>query len=68
MRQPRSPVIVEIGWLVYFLATFVLAVYVMVLFVVPRHFNDKIAIALAGLFAAVVMIATRGWFASRAKR
>jgi len=68
MRQPRSPVIVEIGWLVYFLATFVLAVYVMVLFVVPRHFNDKIAIALAGLFSAVVMIATRGWFASRAKR
>jgi hypothetical protein len=68
MPQQRSPILVEIGWLAYFIAVFVIAVYAMVLFVVPHHFNDKIAIALAGCFAAVVMIATRAWFAARARR
>lgn len=68
MRQPRSSILVEIGWLAYFLAVFVIAVYAMVLFVVPHHFNDKIAITLAGCFAAVVMIATRAWITARAKR
>lgn len=59
MRQPRSSVLAEIGWLAYFLAIFVVLVYAAVLFVVPHHFNDKIAITLAGLIAGAVMIATR---------
>ena len=49
----------EIGWLAYFFAIFVALVYLAVLFVVPHHFNDKIAITLAGLVAGIVMIATR---------
>jgi len=44
------------------LAVFVAAVYVMVIFVVPHHFNDKIAITLAGLFAGLAMITTRAWW------
>ena len=63
----RSSVLAEIGWLVYFLGIFAVAVYAMVLFVVPHHFNDKIAIALAGLFAGLTMIVTRAWFARRAR-
>ena len=62
MPQPRSSILVEIGWLAYFLAIFVAMVYLMVLFVVPHHFNDKIAIALAGLVAGLVMITTRAWW------
>jgi len=55
----------EIGWLAYFLAVFVVLVYAMVIFVVPHHFNDKVAIALAGLAAGLAMIVTRGWWQRR---
>jgi hypothetical protein len=64
MRQ-RSSVLAEIGWLAYFLAVFVSLVYAAVIFVVPHHFNDKIAIALAGLIAGIVMIATRALLTAR---
>jgi uncharacterized membrane-anchored protein len=60
-RQRRSSVLAEIGWLAYFFTVFVVLVYLAVMFVVPHHFNDKIAITLAGLIAGVVMIATRAW-------
>jgi hypothetical protein len=65
MRQRRSSVLVEIGWLAYFFAIFVGLVYAAVIFVVPHHFNDKIAITLAGLIAGIVMIATRAWVTAR---
>ena len=56
----------EVGWLAYFLAVFAAAVYFMVGVVVPHHFNDKVAIALAAIFAGLVMILTRAWRAARA--
>jgi hypothetical protein len=65
MRQERSSVLVEVGWLAYFFAIFVALVYGAVVFVVPHHFNDKIAITLAGIVAGVVMIATRAWVTAR---
>jgi len=68
MRQRHSSVLAEIGWLAYFFAIFVVLVYGAVLFVVPHHFNDKIAITLAGLIAGVVMIATRAWVTARKTR
>jgi cell division protein FtsW (lipid II flippase) len=55
----RSSILAEVGWLAYFFAIFVLLVYVFNIFVVPHHFNDKIADVLAAGFAAVAMIATR---------
>jgi hypothetical protein len=61
----RTSVLVEIGWLAYFFAVFAAAVYFMVGVVVPHHFNDKIAIALAGIFAGLVMILTRAWWTQR---
>jgi hypothetical protein len=67
-RQRSSSVLAEFGWLAYFLAVFVAAVYALVGLLVPHHFNDKIAIVLAGMFAAIVMIATRAWWAARAQR
>jgi hypothetical protein len=65
---PRSSILTEIGWLAYFFAIFVVTVYAMVIYVVPHHFNDKIAITLAGIFAGLVMICTRAWWRGRAKR
>ena len=59
--------LVEVGWLAYFIAVFVVFVYLLVGLLVPHHFNDKIAIALAALFAGLVMIGTRAW-ATRGRR
>jgi len=56
-----SPVSAEIAWLGFFLAVFAGLVYLLVRTLVPHHFNDKIAIALAALFAGLIMIGTRAW-------
>jgi hypothetical protein len=61
MRQPRSSIAAEIGWLAYFLVVFVAAVYLLVRSLVPHHFNDKIAIVLAAIFAGLILIGTRAW-------
>ena len=65
MPQPRSSLLVEIAWLAYFLAIFVICVYLFVGLLVPHHFNDKIAIMLAALLAGLAMIATRAWWTRR---
>ncbi len=61
MSKPHSPVLAEIGWLAFFFAVFAALVYLLVGLLVPHHFNDKIAIMLAAIFAALIMIATRAW-------
>lgn len=63
----RSSVLGEIGWLLYFLAVFAVLIYVFNIFLVPLHFNDKIADVLAGLVAGLAMIATRAYAARRAR-
>lgn len=63
-----SSIAVELGWLAYFLVVFVAAVYAVVRFLVPHHFNDKVAIALAALFAGLVMIGTRAWVSGRRQK
>jgi hypothetical protein len=65
VRQSRSSIQAEIGWLALFLVIFVVAVYVLVPALVPHHFNDKVAIALAAILAGLVMIAIRARFGSR---
>jgi len=68
VRKTRSSVLGEIGWLAYFLAVFVVAVYALVRLLVPHHFNDKVAIMLAAIFSGLVMIATRAWASARWRR
>lgn len=60
--------LVEFGWLAFFVAVFVAFVYLLVGLLVPHHFNDKIAIALAALFAGLIMIGTRAWMTARSRR
>ncbi|MBV8373364.1 MAG: hypothetical protein JOZ58_20020 [Acetobacteraceae bacterium] len=67
MPHPRSSIRAEIGWLVYFVVIFVAMVYLLVALLVPHHFNDKIAIALAALFAGLVLIATRALVTARSQ-
>ncbi len=64
----KSSVRTELAWLAYFLAVFVVLVYLLVRTLVPHHFNDKIAIVLAGLFAGVILIVTRARMTPRTPR
>jgi hypothetical protein len=66
-RQPSS-ISTELGWLAFFLAVFVASVYIFVRSLVPHHFNDKIAIALAAIFAGLIMIGTRAWVTAKWRR
>jgi hypothetical protein len=68
VRKPRSSVSAEFGWLAYFLAVFVVAVFTLIRMLVPHHFNDKVAIMLAAIFAGLVMIGTRAWVTARWRR
>ena len=65
MAQPRSSVAAEFAWLGLFLVIFVASVYLFVRTLVPHHFNDKIAVALAALFAGLIMIGVRAWATRR---
>jgi hypothetical protein len=68
VAQPPSSVAAELGWLSFFLVVFVIAVYAFVRTLVPHHFNDKVAIALAAMFAGLVMIGVRAWASGRWRR
>jgi hypothetical protein len=68
MPQPPSSVSAEIGWLAFFLVVFVATVYVLLRSLVPHHFNDKIAIALAAIFAGLIMIGARAWLGAKWRR
>jgi uncharacterized membrane protein len=65
MSKSRSSILAEIGWLAFFLAVFAACIYLFVGLLVPHHFNDKIAIMLAALFAGLIMIAARAWSSAR---
>jgi hypothetical protein len=62
MPKQQSSIRAEFAWLVFFLVIFVAAVYVLVRTLVPHHFNDKIAIMLAAIFAGLAMIGVRARF------
>lgn len=53
--------------MLYFLAVFAVLVYAFNIFLVPLHFNDKIADVLAGLVAGLAMIGTRAYVARRTR-
>ncbi len=63
--QQRSSILVELGWLAYFLAILAIFVYLFNIFIVPHHFNDKVADVLAGVIAGIAMIVTRAAVARR---
>lgn len=55
----RSSILTEIGWLAFFLVVFAILVYAFNIFIVPHHFNDKVAIMLAAILAGLAMITAR---------
>ncbi|MGZ3496719.1 MAG: hypothetical protein ACXWNK_00920 [Vulcanimicrobiaceae bacterium] len=66
VRNRPSSIGAEIGWLLLFLAIFVVITFLMLKFVVPHHFNDRVAVTIAALISGVIWILLRGKAARRA--
>jgi O-antigen/teichoic acid export membrane protein len=58
----------EILWLLIFLVLFGLVAALALNYAAPHRFNDRIAIALAAIFAGAIMIALRARFVGRNAR
>ncbi len=65
-RNRSSSIGAELGWLVLFLVIFVAITYCMLRFIVPLHFNDRIAVILAAIVSGVIWVVIRAWYVSRA--
>jgi len=62
MRRAHSSLGAETAWLLIFFAIFGITAWLLLKFVVPHHFNDRIAIVIAAIVSGAVMIALRAWF------
>lgn len=67
MPQQPSSIGTEIAWLAFFLAIFVAAVVLLFRTLVPHHFNDRIAVMLAAIFAGCTMIGIRAYVRARSR-
>lgn len=68
MTQRGSSLSGEIAWLVYFLFVFAVTAYLLLRDLVPHHFNDKVAVMLAAIFAGLVWIGTRAYVGTKWRR
>ena len=64
----RSPSSIgqELLWLLAWLVIFILVTVLLLKFVVPHHFNDRIAVMIAAIVSGVAMIVLRANFTRRA--
>jgi len=65
-RNRSSSIGAELGWLALFLVIFIAITYCMLRFVVPLHFNDRIAVILSAIVSGVIWVAVRAWYVRRA--
>jgi hypothetical protein len=66
-KKPPSSVAGEFGWLGIFLVLFVITTYLMLRFIVPLHFNDRVAIMISAIITGVVWVLLRSWWIRRAR-
>lgn len=53
-------------WLLAWLAIFVFVTVLMLKYVVPHHFNDRIAVMISAILSGLAMIGLRAYTARRA--
>jgi bacteriorhodopsin len=66
VRGSQSSIGQELLWLAVWAAIFILVTIVMLKFVVPHHFNDRIAVVISAIISGVAMIALRAYASRRA--
>jgi uncharacterized membrane-anchored protein len=66
VRRPQSSIGQELLWLAVWAVIFVIVTFVMLKFIVPLHFNDRIAVMISAILSGVAMIALRAYVSRRA--
>jgi uncharacterized membrane-anchored protein len=64
--RSQSSIGQELLWLLIWLAIFVAITVVLLKFLVPHHFNDRVAVMISAIVSALAMIALRAYVSRRA--
>lgn len=65
MPRSQSSIGQELLWLLVWLVIFVAITVTLIKFVVPHHFNDRIAVMISAIISALAMIALRAYASRR---
>ncbi len=66
MQRSRSSIGQELFWLLLWLVIFIVITVLLLKFVVPHHFNDRIAVMISGIVSGLAMILLRAYVSRRA--
>ena len=66
MQRQQSSIGQELLWLLIWAVIFAVITVLLIKFVVPHHFNDRIAIMISAIISGVAMIALRAYVSRRA--
>ncbi|HKU67348.1 MAG TPA: hypothetical protein VJP85_06220 [Candidatus Baltobacteraceae bacterium] len=66
MQRSQSSIGQELLWLLVWAAIFVVITVLLLKFVVPHHFNDRVAVMIAAIVSGIAMIALRAYVSRRA--
>jgi uncharacterized membrane-anchored protein len=66
VQRSQSSIGQELLWLLVWAVIFIVITVLMLKFVVPHHFNDRIAVVISAIISGVAMIALRAYVSRRA--
>ncbi len=66
MQRSHSSIGQELLWLLVWAVIFVIITVLLLKFLVPHHFNDRIAVMISAIVSGVAMIALRAYASRRA--
>lgn len=66
MQRSQSSIGQELLWLLVWAVIFAAITFVLLRFVVPHHFNDRVAVMISAIVSGVAMIGLRAYFSRRA--
>ena len=66
MQRSQSSIGQELLWLLVWAVIFIVITWLMLKFVVPHHFNDRIAVMISAIVSGVAMIGLRAYVSRRA--
>lgn len=65
MQRSNSSIGQELLWLLAWLLIFVVMTFLLLKFLVPHHYNDRIAVLISAIFSSLVWIALRAYASRR---
>jgi hypothetical protein len=66
VQRSQSSIGQELLWLLVWAVIFAAITLVLLRFVVPHHFNDRVAVMISAIVSGVAMIGLRAYFSRRA--